>query len=410
MAGRVAPQSKNSPKSLDSPTRLPSTSRPGAFQIHAEQARAPSAREAAPDLFEGYLQLSQAMRRAGSGSDAEAHSTAPGAGPAKAPGLADDSLGTPPHRTHGPREQSESGTLQASHELWYFNDVPQGEPHPTQTELKADAQPKGLFSWSVTRGAEKVELVGGAGAGANVVQKDDNRVEVKSKLGSKGEDDVHIQATQMAPDGAVAGIWESDLGVRTPVGIKKTGSELRAPSANPEPEILTASESDPLGAPKELNHLNTQHNPHAAWGYMTGVVYTVLDDNGNVMPQGYEINEQFGAAVKDDAGTDWRQSNEGGFKPAQPHFADRIAGERSDRTPIPKNPQQPLEDHKVQHWEQKWYVGSQTPGEGTLVQTNTFQKYQDHAEHQNVKSPDHAEHQNVKSPDHAEHQDAKSPK
>ena len=63
-------------------------------------------------------------------------------------------------------------------------------------------------------------------------------------------------------------------------------------------------------------------------------------------------------------------------------FADQIEGEASGYTPAALAPGNSTV--KVEHWDQAWYMGSLTPGLGKIVQTDTIQKYIDHAEHQNI--------------------------
>lgn len=63
-------------------------------------------------------------------------------------------------------------------------------------------------------------------------------------------------------------------------------------------------------------------------------------------------------------------------------FADRITGETSSHTPIALAPGN--NTVKVEHWAQSWYMGSLTPGVGKIVQTDTLQRYTDHAEHQDI--------------------------
>jgi hypothetical protein len=41
----------------------------------------------------------------------------------------------------------------------------------------------------------------------------------------------------------------------------------------------------------------------------------------------------------------------------------------------------------VDHWTGTWGIGSGTPGAGVTVQTNTWQRFQDHARHTNIVSP-----------------------
>lgn len=142
----------------------------------------------------------------------------------------------------------------------------------------------------------------------------------------------------------------------------------------------------PRQTPKSLRHISTTHNPDATWGYLTFETYEVLDTAGNPI-SGFDVNEKFGSPTYDDPSCDWRQSQEGGHSAPGTRFSDMMGGEDSTHTPTPQAPQNPLGSHKTQHWPQAWYIGSTTPGSGTKVQTNTFQKYQDHAKHENVRSP-----------------------
>ena len=41
----------------------------------------------------------------------------------------------------------------------------------------------------------------------------------------------------------------------------------------------------------------------------------------------------------------------------------------------------------MHHFTQSWFVGNTTPGSGAQVQTDTLQRYVDHAAHLNVVSP-----------------------
>jgi len=60
-----------------------------------------------------------------------------------------------------------------------------------------------------------------------------------------------------------------------------------------------------------------------------------------------------------------------------------------ERMFCPQNPQTQLGTTAVYHWDGEWSVGSADPsgGKGVRVQTNTWQKYQDHARHRNIVSP-----------------------
>jgi hypothetical protein len=67
-------------------------------------------------------------------------------------------------------------------------------------------------------------------------------------------------------------------------------------------------------------------------------------------------------------------------------FFDFIEGETSDRSPTPVyNTQQ--NRPAVYHWGQEWRIGTCTIGSGPRVQTDTLQKYTDHAAHIGITSP-----------------------
>ena len=101
-----------------------------------------------------------------------------------------------------------------------------------------------------------------------------------------------------------------------------------------------------------------------------------------------KVNEDFtGNAVPDFSGTNWTMTDEKVFTLSNPAFSDVIEGENLTKNPTPQAPQNPLGPTKVVHWGQDIYVGSTTVGSGKKVQTATFQKYRDHADHENVISP-----------------------
>jgi hypothetical protein len=70
-----------------------------------------------------------------------------------------------------------------------------------------------------------------------------------------------------------------------------------------------------------------------------------------------------------------------------PVLSDVITGQRFLQTPTPQFPQSPPGSTRVHHWGQEIYVGRTTVGAGRRVQSNTHQKYRDHAAHENITSP-----------------------
>ena len=135
---------------------------------------------------------------------------------------------------------------------------------------------------------------------------------------------------------------------------------------------------------------NFVHNADATYGYLTEIHYRIEDQFTDVLPSDVPVNEAFGSIVTDFAGTNWRRDAPSG-KPVGPSdWFDMIGGEHFMLPPYPiaTAPCTPsLCNTAVQHWLQEWRVGSTSPGVGLRVQTDTLQKYTDHASHQNRVSP-----------------------
>ena len=299
--------------------------------------------------------------------------------------------------------------VRASDPLWYFNGERQRE-HPTEIKLAAETRAASRLVWDVVEGQDRVEL-GGSGGPGHAESQNDNSVNVLSRSGSEGSDDVRVRVSQYGDDGALLGVGENAFGVRTPAGTrhvettttpvampvgedgpaKGTGLEERDEQGNPvggETAAAPAEGEAPAAAPKSMRHVGTSHNADATWGYLTHETYEVLDDRGTPI-NGFDVNEKWPEAspTNDHATTDWRRGPAGGHHSGTTRFSDMMGGEASGRTPAPQAPQTPLGTTQVQHWNQEWYIGSTTPGSGTLVQKNRFRKFRDHAVHENIQSP-----------------------
>jgi hypothetical protein len=300
----------------------------------------------------------------------------------------------------------------ASNDLWYFNGEHQ-DSNPNEVTLRAEAPSSGQFVWSVTEGSDRVEIVDSQD-GANAVKTDNPQIALRSTSGSQGQDDVKVQLSQISAEGKSTQTYEGALGVRTPGGVNKVGEATSyhasgASASTPEEAVggeggdgevetedeeMATEEADenlgplPSAAPGRLRRKGISHSADATWGYSTYITYQVLDDKEKPM-KGFDVNEKWSTGiVKDDATTDWRRGPEGAFHSNTDRFSDHIEGESAGHTPAPKAPgKKKLGSHKVEHWGQEWYIGSLTPGSGTKVQTNTFQKFQDHATHTKAKSP-----------------------
>lgn len=131
------------------------------------------------------------------------------------------------------------------------------------------------------------------------------------------------------------------------------------------------------------------HAADATWGYNTSIHYRIEDQFTDVLPSDVAINEQWTTGlVADFAGMNWGRGPEGWATVGPTNWRDYIEGERAGHTPAPRNPCTPsLCNTAVYHWGGQWFVGSPTIGSGRRVQTNTWQKYTDHAEHTNRVSP-----------------------
>ena len=293
----------------------------------------------------------------------------------------------------------------ASSDLWYFNGEPGAAHTPTRVTIATDGDRSGDFEWRVREGADKARLVGGETAAGGAKRVNDTRVQLESTAPSLGEDDVVVDATRLGRDGTPLETRTGRLGVRSPMTARAVSAETVHPSratASPGPadneaagssdasEQQQATGQETEASPATPDHLNAKGTSHAAdapWGYLSHINYEVIDDKGKAM-KGFDVNEQWETGVvADDATCNWPRGAPGGFTSSSTMFADMIGAVGAGGTPAPTAPGSPLGTHATQHWGQAWYIGSTTPGKGTKVQTNTLQKYLDHATHTGIKSP-----------------------
>jgi hypothetical protein len=156
--------------------------------------------------------------------------------------------------------------------------------------------------------------------------------------------------------------------------------------------LVNGATSDPYTitvlAPNNLNPGAIQNQVDPTFAYLSLINYTIRDKFGHQLPSDVPVNESWTSGIEPDYfQMNWRMSTAGGFVAPSAAFADHIQGEVSTMTPTPLNPQNPLGTIMVCHWGQQWQVGSVSSGNGRRVQTDTFQKYQDHALHLNIVSP-----------------------
>ncbi|HET6978985.1 MAG TPA: hypothetical protein VFI24_21815 [Pyrinomonadaceae bacterium] len=142
-------------------------------------------------------------------------------------------------------------------------------------------------------------------------------------------------------------------------------------------------------APHQLNRTSISHVSSGNFGYKTTITYSIRDQFNNSLGAGdMLVNEKFTTgAVGDFPGMNWLITPDGGNTVHVPAVSDVIEGENLNKNPAPQAPQTPLGSTKVVHWGQDIYIGSDTVGLGRKVQTATFQKYKDHADHENITSP-----------------------
>lgn len=224
---------------------------------------------------------------------------------------------------------------------WWFN----GEkPGGYKTELILKAQPAGAgpYTWRVETGTGRVQLDGRTGPVTTLT----------TRLGSRALNDVVVTVTARASKSA--------------------------------PHRLTVRQ------PKSLSFLRNVDKADPTWGYETEIHYAIRDQFNQILPANVPLNEHWTSGVVSDfAGMDWRPSDNKGAVVAPADWPDVIQGEMADHHPVPRNPQTPLLGRRVNHWNGKWSIGSTdaNAGKGLRVQTNTWQKYLDHARHTNVVSP-----------------------
>jgi len=229
-------------------------------------------------------------------------------------------------------------TISGPQTLWWFNgQSPTG--YATQITLTTSCSGTS-WQWTVNAGTSKVTL--GTNGSCSIT--------VTSAAASANQADVSISVT-------VSGLTSN-------------------------PYSLT------VRAPYDLQQSTVTHQSDATFVYVTNINYTIRDQFGTQLPSGVPINEQWTTGVVADySGMDWRRGNATGFSPSIAYFADIIQGETPSHTPTPSAPSSPLGTTAVYHWGQDWYIGSTSPGSGRRVQSNTLQKYTDHAAHANIVSP-----------------------
>lgn len=244
--------------------------------------------------------------------------------------------------------------VEQSSTLWYFN----GE-HPANYDIEVTLTARGTgvtgtFRWEVIGGTGLVDL--------------ENNTDLMTKT---NDNTIRLRSTGAS---APAATVTADVQVR----LTFNGAD-------------TVDYSTAVFAPHRLIPLGTVHNADPTWGYESHVSYRIRDQFTRTLPLNVELNERFTTVqVADFEGMDWRRGPEGGTTVNPNSWLDRIQGELSTHTPTPQNPPtppDPLGGVLVSHWDGEWNIGSVTIGSGRRVQTNRWQKNQDHALHTIINSP-----------------------
>lgn len=240
--------------------------------------------------------------------------------------------------------------IEQSDDLWWFGGETPAN-YKVEVKLTASGITKGTFKWDITGGADKVSFGNGASSFTAV---NDNKATLRGR----------------APSAPAATVTK-DITIKLTV------------DGNPTCDFQTV-----VFAPRRLIHLRDVDNVDATFAYSSEVHYRIEDQFNRTLPSNVELNEHFTTGqVADFAGMNWRRGPEGGATVAPADWLDQIQGETPAHVPVPQNPQAPLGNVAVSHWDGEWNIGSTAIGRARRVQTNRWQKFRDHARHTNIASP-----------------------
>jgi hypothetical protein len=230
--------------------------------------------------------------------------------------------------------------------LWYFGGNIKPNGWQTSTILKTTAVAT-EYIWRIAPGSQAAKFSNG---GTSIVTQVP-RVKVISIAPSAQEREVLVS-----------------------VSIVKDGYELTS-------DYLKLDVRSPASmAPRQITDWDD-----SGYGYKSVICYRILDQMGKELPvRLIPVNEKFITdLVVDYKESNWRRGNEGGATQYANNSCDEIEGEAPAMLPQPRTPQNPLTDIKINHWKGNWSVGSETPGQGTVVRRGiVWRKYIDHARHQ----------------------------
>jgi hypothetical protein len=241
--------------------------------------------------------------------------------------------------------------------LWWFNGV---SPQPTNYVTTIQAPTGGTdYTWTITEGTQYAQF--------------SNK---SSTIDTKRTGTVAVYPNGDPGDG-------SPRIVAVTVKVVSTKGTVTA-----NPFILH------LRKPYELQPNGVVDKRDSTYGYQTQIHYRILDQTGAVLPYPIALNENFTSGVVNDyPGTNWTLPAAcgtshvctGTYNPSDWYYL--VQGAKKGAIPVSQPPQTPLGTTMVDHWDGTWGIGSGTPGAGVTVQTNTWQRFQDHARHTNIVSP-----------------------
>jgi hypothetical protein len=239
-------------------------------------------------------------------------------------------------------------TISGPNTLWWFNGLTLGvSGYPNQITLTANSGGNGTtYQWNIATGSDKISLSTSTSAS----------VQVTSIGQSTTANDASVTVT-------VGGVTSNPFTLT-----------VRAP---------WTFGTDPA-------HQQPAYGSDPTYVWETVVYNIVLDNLLTPLPSSINVNENWTTAVVADySGTNWRQptpNSTGCVSIVNAELGDGIFGEVPSRIPTPVyNVSQ--NGAAVQHWGQEWRIGTCTAGSGPRVETNTLQKYTDHAAYTGVTTP-----------------------
>jgi hypothetical protein len=269
----------------------------------------------------------------------------------------------PPRCQEGPVQPSSPGTvppkISQSTELWYFGNgisAPSGFTLGSTTATLTANGGSGTYTWTVTNGTS-IAALQGTTSGQNVTS-----VTIGSIGYSTSANDVTVQL-QYTPTGGKAATSSISFSVDSPYKLASNGATTN----------------------KGVTGNTCNNPPPGNNGFQSVVPYKILSFFG-VQISHIGVNETFATWTDDYIGNNWPVVVAGGYTTTDGTFADYICAINTT-TPPSLPPQVPLSATKIDHASQFWFVGSVTPSDGVEVQSDTFQRYQDHGLHTGIVSP-----------------------